>query len=30
MHYNDAENAFNMVDKQLTDYVRLTSFDKNM
>lgn len=30
MHYNDVENTFNMADKQLTDYVRLVSFDKNM
>ena len=30
MHYNEVENTFNMADKQLTDYIRLVSFDKNM
>ena len=28
MHYSDAENSFNMTDKQLVDYLRLVSFDK--
>lgn len=28
MHYSDIEQTFNMNDKQLTDYLRLVSYDK--
>jgi len=28
MHYSDIDQVFNMTDKQLTDYMRLVSFDK--
>ena len=29
MHYSDLDQSFNMTDKQLTDYLRLVSFDKS-
>jgi heme/copper-type cytochrome/quinol oxidase subunit 2 len=29
MHYSNIENSFNMTDRQLTDYLRLVSFNKS-